>query len=95
MPLRRLRTALATVRGRDELVLSGEALIDKLAVLVPPPSIHLVRFHGVFAPNAKLRSQIVPPPSVAVDEEHDKHRASRPCDQTRTASIGGPARCRS
>jgi hypothetical protein len=40
-----------TVRGRDELVLTGKELVKKLAVLVPPPRVHLVRFHGVFAPN--------------------------------------------
>jgi Putative transposase len=39
------------VRGRDELVMTGKELVRKLAVLVPPPRVHLVRFHGVFAPN--------------------------------------------
>jgi len=32
----------------------------KLAALVPPPRAHLSRFHGVFAPNAKLRAQLTP-----------------------------------
>ena len=27
------------------------------AALVPPPRAHLTRFHGVFAPNAKLRDR--------------------------------------
>ena len=49
-----------TVGGKDELVLTGVELIEKLAVLIPPPRIHVVRFHGVFAPNCKLRSQVVP-----------------------------------
>jgi hypothetical protein len=31
--------------------------IAKLAALVPPPRAHLTRFHGVFAPNARLRAQ--------------------------------------
>jgi hypothetical protein len=30
--------------------------------LVPRPRLHLIRFHGVLAPNAKLRSKIVPSP---------------------------------
>jgi len=34
--------------------------IAKLAALVPPPRAHLTRFHGVFAPNAKLRAQLTP-----------------------------------
>jgi hypothetical protein len=29
---------------------------------VPRPRLHLIRFHGVLAPHAKLRSQIIPSP---------------------------------
>lgn len=32
--------------------------IARLAALVPKPRVHLTRFHGVFAPNSKLRSQV-------------------------------------
>lgn len=35
-------------------------LVVKLAALVPPPRAHLTRFHGVFAPNAALRTQLTP-----------------------------------
>ena len=57
----RVRYAMKrTVRGRDELVMTGKELTKKLAVLVPPPRVHLVRFHGLFAPNAKLRAKVVP-----------------------------------
>ena len=41
-------------------VLLARALIARLCALVPPPYFHLTRFHGVFAPNATLRPQIVP-----------------------------------
>ena len=34
--------------------------LQRLAALVPRPQLHLIRFHGVLAPNAALRSQIVP-----------------------------------
>ena len=30
---------------------------------LPRPRLHLIRFHGVLAPNAKLRRQIVPAPA--------------------------------
>ncbi len=33
---------------------------ERWAALVPRPRLHLIRFHGVLAPNAALRSQIVP-----------------------------------
>ncbi len=34
--------------------------MQRLAALVPRPRLHLARFHGVLAPNAKLRSKVVP-----------------------------------
>ena len=44
-------------------------LVQRLAALVPRPRLHLIRFHGVLAPNAKLRAQAVPqdpePPTQA------------------------------
>jgi len=32
----------------------------RLAALVPRPRFHLMGFHGVLAPNAKLRALLVP-----------------------------------
>jgi Putative transposase len=34
--------------------------MERLAALVPRPRLHLIRFHGVLAPNAKLRSKSFP-----------------------------------
>ncbi len=34
-------------------------LIARICAMVPPPRFHMVRFHGVLAPNAKLREQVV------------------------------------
>jgi hypothetical protein len=34
--------------------------MQRLAALVPRPRRHLIRFHGVLAPNAKLRALAVP-----------------------------------
>jgi len=39
--------------------------MQRLAALVPRPRLHLIRFHGVLAPYAKLRAAIVPIPSQA------------------------------
>ena len=33
--------------------------MERLAAQVPRPRFHLIRFHGVLAANAKLRSKIV------------------------------------
>lgn len=32
--------------------------MQRLAALVPRPRLHLIRFHGVLAPNAKLRYKV-------------------------------------
>jgi len=32
----------------------------RLAALVPPPRMHLTRFHGVFAPHSRLRAAVTP-----------------------------------
>ena len=34
--------------------------MQRLAALVPRPRLHLIWFHGVLAPNAKLRALVVP-----------------------------------
>ena len=34
--------------------------MQRLAAWVPRPRLHLIRFHGVLAPNAKLRALVVP-----------------------------------
>jgi hypothetical protein len=47
------------------LVLTPQELIARLATLVPPPRAHALRYHGVFAPNAKLRARIVPCPEAS------------------------------
>ena len=56
--------------GTYQIVLSPQELLEKLAALVPPPRLNLVRYHGVLAPNAVDRAQIVPGP-IAADEAAD------------------------
>ena len=55
--------------GTAHLVMSPLEFLQRLAALVPRPRLHLIRFHGVLAPNAKLRAQEVPqelePPAQA------------------------------
>jgi hypothetical protein len=56
--------------GTYQIVLAPEELLEKLAALVPPPRLNLVRYHGVLAPNATDRVLIVPGPKPT-DEETD------------------------
>ena len=49
--------------GTSHLVMSPLEFMQRLAALVPRPRRHLIRFHGVLAPHAKLRAAIVPIPA--------------------------------
>ena len=46
--------------GTTHVVFEPSELLEKLCALVPAPNKNLVRYSGVFAPNAKWRSMIVP-----------------------------------
>jgi ribosomal protein S27E len=46
--------------GTTHIVLEPLDFIARLAALVPPPRVHLTRFHGVFAAHAALRGAITP-----------------------------------
>lgn len=61
--------------------------MQRLAALVPRTRLHLIRFHGVLAPNAKLRSKVVPKPAqsalaTAAGEGDYKHAHSAPVRMT-------------
>ncbi len=40
--------------GTTHIVLEPLEFMERLAALVPRPRLHLIRFHGVLAPNAKF-----------------------------------------
>jgi len=42
------------------LLLEPDEFLARLATLVPPPRIHSVRYHGIFAPNSKARARVLP-----------------------------------
>jgi len=46
--------------GTTHIILEPLDFIARLAALVPKPRVNLTRFHGVFAPNSKHRSQVTP-----------------------------------
>ena len=58
-------------------------MIEKLAALVPPPRLNLIRYHGVLAPNAADRAAIVPGPQAEADEETC---SGRHCGQSQTST---------
>ena len=46
--------------GCQMLLLQPTELLRRLATLVPPPRAHLTRYHDVFAPASRWRSQVIP-----------------------------------
>ena len=70
------------------LSLTPDELLARLATLVPPPRSHGLRYHGVFAPNSKLRSRVVPPPpSLEAEPAHCRPRTGPP----KSPPVGGEA----
>ncbi len=55
--------------GTTHLLFRGMELLRRLASLVPPPRMNLTRFHGVFAPGAKLRPFLVAAAARPGEEE--------------------------
>jgi len=61
--------------GTIHILFSLLAFLSKLAALVPKPRHNLVRYHGAFAPNSKMRQLIVPKrnrPIEKVEKGNDK-----------------------
>ena len=66
--------------GTMHLVMSPLEFMQRLAALVPRPRLHLIRFHGVLAPNAKLRSLVVPQGPLEQDEPVTEAAAAAECE---------------
>jgi hypothetical protein len=71
--------------GTTHQVMSPLEFMQRLAALVPRPRLHLIRFHGVLAPNAKLRAKVVP---QAPAEPAQKERSPEDGE----AALGRPMR---
>lgn len=59
--------------GTTHIVMSPQEFMQRLAALAPRPRLHLIRFHGVLAPNAGLRAAIVPGPTQKPGEHAAEH----------------------
>jgi hypothetical protein len=78
--------------GTTHLVMSPLEFMQRLAALVPRPRLHLIRFHGVLAPNAKLRARVVPQGPPAQAQAATEAKAAAECEveavQARPHRIG-------
>jgi len=46
--------------GTAAIVVTGQELLARLALLVPPPRVHTTKYFGAWAPRSKLRRLVVP-----------------------------------
>jgi hypothetical protein len=46
--------------GTTHVLFEPQDFIARLAALVPPPRVHLTRYHGVFAPHSHWRAEVTP-----------------------------------
>jgi uncharacterized protein YbaR (Trm112 family) len=78
------------------LVLTPDELLARLATLVPPPRVHGLRYHGVLAPNSKVRKRVVPaapepvspvPVAETPARTTEKSRRAKPAKTTRSYRV--------
>ncbi len=79
--------------GQTHVVLPPVEFLRRLAALMPPPRFHTIRYHGLFAPNAKLRplACALVPGHVAVDETRPPRHACPDPRNNAKAAIANPA----
>ena len=78
-------------RGATHRVMTPSEFLARLAALIAPPKYPLVRYHGVLAPHAKWRAEIVPRPAHRIDAHgrertHNGARAHGAAKSTTTES---------
>ncbi len=64
--------------GTTNVKMTPLEFMQRLAALVPRPRLHLIRFHGVLAPNARLRAAIEPGPAQNTSVPADEHAHDAP-----------------
>jgi len=71
--------------GTTHVVFEPLDFISRLAALVPKPRVNMTRFHGVYAPNSKLRKLIIGADKIKVKNKKAKTNDDRTDDCRRTA----------
>ncbi|MCA1852129.1 MAG: transposase [Beggiatoa sp.] len=64
--------------GTTHIVMAPLEFMQRLAALIPRPQLHLIRFHGVLAPNARLRPEIIPTVPVNAHTPSADHAEAPP-----------------
>jgi hypothetical protein len=76
----RLKLRKPFYTGQSDIVFEPVAFLRRLAAAIPKPRQNLIRFHGVFAPNAKCRpllKPLIPQPPDQGKKVHTTARSSK------------------
>lgn len=73
--------------GTTHVVFEPLDFLARLASLVPPPRAHLIRYHGVFAPNSALRAHVTPAGRGRGYQAHHTRNTEAPTPFTRRAAM--------
>jgi hypothetical protein len=65
--------------GTTHVVFQPLELVEKLAAIVPPPRIHMIRYHGVLAPRAGCRREVVGSPKSNPAKVKDSDDGANDC----------------
>jgi hypothetical protein len=65
--------------GTTHVLFEPVNFIARLAVLVPRPRAHLIRYHGLFAPNARHRHLFVTRHTSPIRTEQSENTIEPPC----------------
>jgi len=76
--------------GTTHILFSPLDFLRKLAALVPRPRHNLVRYHGIFAPNSKMRKLIVPKNSKSVKRKDDNKTRKKPEESAKRDELVAP-----
>jgi hypothetical protein len=68
--------------GTTHVVFQPPELVEKLAAIVPPPRIHMVRYHGVLAPRAGCRREVVGARNVKRKSRDEIDDSASDCSHT-------------
>ena len=77
--------------GTTHILMERSELIERLVPLIPPPRAHQLRYHGILAPGASQRDQIVPREAIEGSADGPSQRAG-PCEApTAAGEPSGPS----
>jgi hypothetical protein len=80
--------------GTTHVIFEPLELIEKLAALVPPPKVNLIRYHGLLAPAAAFRPQITPESKPEAPTVHAGCRAKKQASIEDASRVNRKPKCR-